>query len=299
MRGARRVVAVGALAILLILAGCSGPTGDFGGDPTPLPTPAVDGDEGTPRPPAVTPAPPASADTEPGRAFLAGLSDSQFPVRSVTTANGAFRVTYVSNRSRLLRDAYVLGLAYGGTVNRTWRNESTWSATRMDALAVTADGRALARFRMPASWPLQYFRGTISAATFASRIRAALERTGRDGQFPDRSERLTDFYAAADRTAVNVRGASTRNRTVFLTVRAPAGDRAALRRALSAVVAAYGSASADWETAALELSVRDRDGEFVGWYRADADFAANVSAGRAEVTLADRRFLPENDRLVG
>lgn len=288
----------GLLAVLLVLAGCSGPGGDFGGDTTPLPTPDLDTDDGTP-PPAVTPAPPSSADTERGRAFLAGLSSSQFPVRSVTTANGAFRVTYVSNDSRLLRDAYVLGLAYGGTVNRTWRNDSTWAATRMDALAVGGDGRGLARFRMPAAWPLQYFRGTISAAAFSTRLRATLERTRADGQFPQNDGQLTDFYTAADRTAVNIAGASTRNRTVFLSVRASAGDRDELRSALSAVVAAYGSTTADWETAALELSIRDRDSEFVGWYRADADFAANVSADRANVTLAPRRFLAEDGRLVG
>ncbi|SDF65639.1 hypothetical protein [Halorientalis regularis] len=299
MRRARRVVTAGVLAVLLVLAGCSGPSGDFGGDPTPLPTPDLDDEDGTPTPPAVTPAPPSSADTERGRAFLEGLSTSQFPVRSVTTANGAFRVTYVSNDGRLLRDAYVLGLAYGGTVNRTWRNDSTWAATKMDALAVGADGGALARYRMPASWPLQYFRGTISAETFSSRLRATLERTGSDGQYPERSGQLTDFYNTADRTAVNVAGASTRNRTVFMTVRAPAADRERLRSALSEVVAAYGSATADWETAALELSIRDRDGEFVGWYRADADFAANVSAGEADVTLAERRFLAEGGRLLG
>ncbi|RXK46749.1 hypothetical protein [Halorientalis pallida] len=299
MRRARRVVTAGALAILLVLAGCSGPSGDFGGDPTPLPTPDLGGDDGTPTPPAVTPAPPSSADTERGRAFLDGLSTSQFPVRSVATANGAFRVTYVSNDSRLLRDAYVLGLAYGGTVNRTWRNDSTWATTRLDALAVGTDGRALARFRMPASWPLQYFQGTISAAELGDRLQATLERTGPNGQYPDRSGQLTDFYTAADRTAVNVAGASVRNRTVFLTVRAPAGDRERLRSALSEVVAAYGSATADWDTAALELSLRDREGAFVGWYRADADFAANVSAGEAAVALADQRYLAEGGRLLG
>ena len=299
MRRARRVVTTGVLAVLLVLSGCSGPSGDFGGDPTPLPTPDLGGDDGTPTPPAVTPAPPSSADTERGRAFLDGVSTSQFPVRSVTTANGAFRVTYASNDSRLLRDAYVLGLAYGGTVNRTWHSDSTWAATRMDALAVSAAGGALARYRMPASWPIQYFQGTISAAEFTDRLRASLERTGADGEYPDRDEQLTDFYTAADRTALNVAGASMRNRTVFLTVRAPAGDREGLRPALSAVVATYGSATADWDTAALELSIRNQDGEFVGWYRADADFAANVSAGEADVTLAERRYLAEDDRLVG
>jgi hypothetical protein len=299
MRRVRRVAARGALVVLLVLAGCSGPSGDFGGETTPLPTPDLDPDDGTPTPPAATPAPPSSADTERGGTFLAGLSSSQFPVRSVATANGAFRVTYVSNDSRLLRDAYVLGLAYGGTVNRTWRNDSTWAATRMDALAVGTDGRALARYRMPASWPIQYFRGTISAEQFSTRLHATLERTGPDGQYPQSSGQLTDLYTAADRTAVNVAGGATRNRTVFLTVRAPAGDREELQSALSGVVAAYGSTTADWETAALELSIRDRDGGFVGWYRADADFAANVSADRADVTLADRRFLAEDGRLVG
>ena len=287
----------GVLATLLVLAGCSGPSGDFGGDPTPLPTPDLDADEGTPEPPAEASAPPSSADTEAGRSFLAGFS--AFPVRSVATVNDGFRVTYVSNDSTLVRDAYVLGLAYGGTVNRTWRNDSTWAATRMDALAVRANGPALARFRMPASWPLQYFRGTISARTFSDRLRAALERTDADGQFPETEGRLNGFSATVDHTAVSVAGASTRNRTVFLTVDAPAGDREQLREAVTEVVRAYGNATADWETAALELSIRDRDGEFVGWYRADADFAANVSAGRADVTLADRRFLVEEDRLVG
>ncbi|WP_299270520.1 hypothetical protein [Halorientalis sp.] len=299
MRRVRRVVTTASLAVLLALAGCSGPSGDFGGDTTPLPTPDLDTDDGTPTPRAVTPAPSSSADTVRGRTFLDGLSAARFPVRSVATANGAFRVTYVSNDSRLLKDAYVLGLAYGGTVNRSWRNDSTWSATRMDALAVNTEGRALARFRMPASWPMQYFQGTISAAEFGMRLRATVERTGSDGRFRQSSEDVTDFYTAADSTAVDVAGASTRNRTAFVTVRAPSSDRDGLQSALSAVVAAYGSATADWETAALELSIRDRDGQFVGWYRADAEFAANVSAGRAEVTLADRRFLTENGRLVG
>jgi hypothetical protein len=90
-----------------------------------------------------------------------------------------------------------------------------------------------------------------------------------------------------------------RNRTVFLTVRAPADDRDRLRSSLSAAVATYGSATTDWDTAALELSIRNQDGEFVGWFRADADFATNVSAGRADVTLAERRYLAEDDRLVG
>jgi hypothetical protein len=286
------------VAALLILAGCSGGGGFGAEDPTPLPTPELDADGSeTPATATVTSASPDIAETDAGRAFLTGFDS--LPIRSVTTANGAFRVTYVSNDSRLLRDGYLLGLAYGGTVDRTWRNASTWPATRMDGLAVRANGPPLARFRMPAAWPRQYFEGTISARTLTERLRAALERSDSDGQFRSRDGRLTEFSAAADRTAVDVASASTRNRTVFLTVRAPSDDRARLRAAVGEVVAAYGSTTSDWGTAALELSIRDRDDDFVGWYRADASFAANVSAGRANVTLTDRRFVAEEGRLLG
>lgn len=300
MRRVRGAVATGVVVLALLLAGCSGGGGGLGdSDLTPVPTPDVDTGGGTPEPPAVTAAPPSSAETDQGAAFLAGVADSRFPVRSATTANGAFGVTYVSTDSTLTRDAYLLGLAYGGTVNRTWRNETTWSATRLDGLAVRADGGALARVRIPAYWPLQYFEGTISARTFGDRIRATLERTDSDGRFPEGGSRVTDFYTAADRTAVDVAGASVRNRTVFVTVRAPTGDRAQLRSALAELVTAYGDASTDWETTALEVSVRDRDGDFYGWYRADADVAAAVAAGERDLTLSDRRFVANEGRLVG
>ncbi|WP_335998589.1 hypothetical protein [Halorientalis halophila] len=300
MRGVRSGTRACALALLLVLAGCSGGGGFDSRDPEPIPTPDTDARSGTPTPPAVTPAPPESADTEGGRAFLAGLERSGFPVRSVSTNNGGFGVTYVSNDTgdRLLRDAYVLGLAYGGTVNRTWTNGTTWNATRLDGLAVSDSGRALARYRMPASWPLQYFQGRISAETLTDRIRASLERTDSSGQFPQQDGELNALYVAADDTAVDVAGATTRNRTAYLTVRAPTSDREQFRTAVQEVVTAYGAETTDWDTAALELSIRDREGEFHGWYRADADFAANVSAGRANVTLEARRYLPNEGRLV-
>mgnify|MGYP006287125273 CR=1 FL=1 len=289
------------LAGLLVLAGCSGGSDLRSGERSPVPTADLDGPTGTPTPPVATPAPPETADTDRGRAFLAGVGDSGFPVRDVSTLGSAFRVTYVTNDTgeRLLRDAYVLGLAYGGTVNRTWHDEAVWNATRMDALAVRADGRALARFRMPASWPLQFFRGHLSARNFSTRLRASLERTRADGGFPERDGELAGFVGTVDGETVSVSRATTRNRTAFLTLRAPVSDRAQLRAALTDLVRAYGAAATDWETAALELAIRDRDGEFHGWYRADAAFARAVADGRATVTLDERRYLAETGRLVG
>lgn len=288
-------LAVCSLAVLCVLAGCGGSSG-----PPPAHTPPVNAtvagptttNTGTP-----TPFPPGVAETAHDRALLEYFRGRTLPLHSIETENGSVHVRYGLLNGTQPREQAVLflGLSYGSVVDETWRNATTWNASRMDGVAVAQNGTAVSRFRMPASWGEQTATGELSATELAARLRNATESL--DATATD--DHLQSFRAVArNGSNATVSSVDSRGRTVFVTV-VTETDNSTLDSVLGQLRNAYGRSVANgWNTTALEVTIRRPSGDLYGWYRADAAEAAAVATGNASASsgIVDSVYL-ERDRL--
>ncbi|WP_136715418.1 hypothetical protein [Halorientalis salina] len=295
MQWGTSTLAVCGVAVLCVLAGCSG-----NGSPPPVETPTVD-ENGTATTPfesgTATPFEPGVADTERGRAILDVIRGRDLPVQSVETRNRTVHLTYEATNGSRDETVFFLALAYGEAVDDTWSSGLTWNASRMDAVALDGDGTPVARFRMPAYWARQTAERQLNATELAARLRNATETVRADT--PDRDERTGSFRSAvtadADGTVTEV---DRRGRTVFLTIETDTDDET-LERTLGNLTATYGThVDRGWNTTAMEVTIRGPDGDLYGWYRADADLAVDAASGNESVTadLLDAIY-PEDDAL--
>lgn len=305
MRVSKSAVAIGGLVLLLVLAGCGSQPPDD--DPTitepPVREPATNSSTTVQ---TATPIAPSTANTEKQQEFLEQIEairpDRRVPVKSVETRNGTLYVRFQTIREGALLDTQYLQLVdqYTDLVNQTWASNETWAAVRLEMTAVDQNGSNLGRARFVSYWGRQYETDELDTSQFNSRLRATTENATSDGSFEEPGGTVQSFGDAAtadvDATALSV---DQRGDTVFVTVRTDAANETQREQVVRDVARKYGEfVNNGWSTTALELTVRDRDGDLYGWYRVsftDAALLAEGNDGVAETVLDS--FYPENDHL--
>ena len=277
-------IAACGLALLCLLAGCDGNSGT----PTYTDPPVDDRVETvtTTATATATPFEPTVDGTAQSRSFLETVRGRNLGVKSVQTRSEAVHVRYeaVNDSEQREQAAFYLALAYGSAVNDTWSTAATWNASRMDAIAVDDADSAGTSFRMPAYWGHQTATGTINASELAARLQNATEnRTRSDDETVSTAKRTALRETVTADANATVADLTQRGRTVFLTLETETSDDA-LKATLETVTEAYGNQeTAGWNTSALEVTVRDADGELYGWYRVESGVAVAVAAGTGSV----------------
>ncbi|MFD1588846.1 hypothetical protein ACFR9U_17855 [Halorientalis brevis] len=284
-------VAACGLALLCVLAGCSGDSG------TPTYTdPPVDDRVETDAITATdtaTPFGPSVNETDQPRSFLDVIRGRNLGVESVQTRNGSVHVRYeaVNGSERREQAAFFLGLAYGSAVNDTWSSAETWNASAMAAVAVDENGTPVTSFRMPAYWGRQTATGAIEATDLAARIRnATANRTDEGGETGTDAMRVSFRDALATDADATVADFDERGETAFLTLETETSDDA-LAATLATLTETYGQqANGGWNASVLEVTIRGTDGDLYGWYRVEADAAVDTDGGSVPGGVLDRVY---------
>jgi len=294
--------AVFAVCVLLVLAGLAGCSGERPPREPTITEPDI-------RPPNVTASTttatpvsidPSAADSQQGATVLE--RQSRLSIESIAENNDTILVVFETVRPDApLDDQYIyLGDKYASVVNETWAGEETWNVTRMDLVAVDANGSRLGSTRITAYWGHQVKTDAITAATFKSRLRATSDAARADGSIPSHTDEPADFEATLDaETDVSKSAVEQRGNTLFLTVGLDANGTAAREDVVTEVASAYGTfKEAGGNTTALELTVRGTDTDLLGWYRIDAGQALGVASGnQGSIDAVLATYYPEDDRL--
>jgi len=304
MRLSKSPLAVCALALLLVLAGCNG-----GGDGTPTQTlqPINDDGSGTATPteeqsPSVVE--PDDVEDPVTAAFVREARARNITIRDVAVSDGLLQVTYETDTSSgdaMRRQAVELSAAYGTVVNQTWGSNATWNTSGMAATAVTAEGQPVARFRMPAYWGRQVQNDFISQDDFGERIGQTYVTADAE-TFLSPSDNLTQFgRGVAGTINGSVVSIDQSNEVVFLTMRVQSSNQTVQQREVLLASQVYGGfVNRSWDTAALQLTLYGPDGALVGWVRVLPDRARGAYQG---ISIANRyiinRFVLEDDNLQG
>lgn len=305
MRLSKSPLAVCALALLLVLAGCNG----GGGDATPSPTlqPLTDDETETATPsdgqnPSVVE--PDDVDDPETAAFVREARARNITLREVRLVDGLLQVAYDiddSSSDAMQRQAVELSVAYANVVNRTWETNASWNTSGMAATAVNDAGQPVARFRMPAYWGRQVKNDFISRDDFGERIGETYV-TAADENFAEPSDNLTQFgRGVAATTDGNVVSLDQSRDVVFLTMRVETSNQTVQQREVLLVSQVYGGfINESWDTTALQITLYGPDGDLVGWVRVPPDRALGSFQG---ISIANRyilnRFVLEGDNLQG
>lgn len=305
MRVAKSTLLACSLALLLVLAGCNGPSGSGTAGTPSFPGGSVTPDDSTPATtPTATPTPSAMdvADEPQTGALIANARNRSLGIHSFETRNDTVVVRYYAESAdSAVRRGTVLAFAYAEVVNQTWETNATWSATQMDAIAVTQNGDPISRYRMMAYWGRQVSTEFYDTNELGARINLAFATT-QNGQYPAASTNLLVFGQTVDRIpGMNLTALYERGDTVFLTVRNNTANRSAYQRGVRGITEVYGAfVNRSFDPAVVQLEVRGPDGNVEGWYRISDERAYQVYLHNQVVwAIVQDTYVAENDRLEG